>query len=64
MITISPVTIYITPLFLNNEYLRVLSLKMSNLRVMSLIYDFTVWVYGVIIIVEGFVPIPESKAVI
>ena len=34
---------------------------MSNLRVMSLIYDFTV--YGVIIIVEGFVPIPESKAV-
>ena len=35
---------------------------MSNLRVMSLIYDFTV--YGVIIIVEGFVPIPESKAVI
>ena len=36
---------------------------MSNLRVMSLIYDLTVWVYGVIIIVEGFVPIPESKAV-
>ena len=37
---------------------------MSNLRVMSLIYDLTVWVYGVIIIVEGFVPIPESKAVV
>ena len=34
---------------------------MSNLPVMSLIYDFTV--YGVIIIVEGFVPIPESTAV-